>query len=148
MNKIYHPTRMPKSCPLAQSIRLVARASHALGRRHVKHSCPRLTTLRPVLTHRSTPPLPTQAGSRSHPTRGPAVTECQPDIASQVRSVCTPNDRNDISPRVFDGTLMKGLRRWSSRVKHSSASFSCAVVAANPTRNTGVPPINRTTSAF
>ena len=56
----------PSRARLAQSIRLVASASHALGRRHVKHSCPRLTTLRRVLTHRSTPPLHTQPGSRSH----------------------------------------------------------------------------------
>ena len=55
----------PSRARLAQSIRLVASASHALGRRHVKHSCPRLTTLRRVLTHRSTPPH-TQPGSRSH----------------------------------------------------------------------------------
>ena len=56
----------PSRARLAQSIRLVASASHALGRRHVKHSCPQLTTLRRVLTHRSTPPPHTQPGSRTH----------------------------------------------------------------------------------
>jgi len=113
----------PSRARLAQSIRLVASASHALGRRHVKHSCPQLTTLRRVLTHRSTPPLHTQPGPSSHPTREPAVAECQPDIASQVRSVCTPDGRNDISPRGFDGTLIKGLRRRSSRVTHGGGFY-------------------------
>ena len=84
----------PSRARLTHSIRLVVSASHARGRRHIQHSCPRLTTLGRVLTHRSTPPLQTQPESRSHPTREPSVAECQPDIASQVRSVCTLDGRN------------------------------------------------------